>query len=64
MFEEIVTSQINQEDFSHVSEDCWDLINGLLEKDPHKRIGSKHGFDEILHHPFFKIQGLTVEEYW
>jgi len=64
MLEEIVNLDINIEDLDHVSEECKDIILGLLEKDPERRIGSKHGFEEIMHHPFFKIPSLTVQEYW
>jgi len=32
---------------------CHDLIKGLLEKDPSKRIGARHGIQEIIDHPFF-----------
>ena len=64
MFEEIVNSEINIDDLQDLTDDCRHLILGLLEKDPSKRIGSQGGFEEILHHPFFQISGLTVEEYW
>jgi beta-adrenergic-receptor kinase len=33
--------------------DCRDLLMGLLQKNPHRRLGAK-GFQEIANHPFFK----------
>lgn len=64
MFEEILNAEINEDDICDLSDECKNLILGLLQKDPTKRIGSQDGFEEILHHPFFKLSGLTVEEYW
>lgn len=41
-------------DLSKITDDdCRDLLMGLLNKNPHRRLGSK-GFQEIAHHPFFK----------
>ena len=37
-----------------LSVDATDIIQKLLEKDPHKRLGSKNGIEEIKNHPFFK----------
>ncbi|GKT31477.1 hypothetical protein ADUPG1_005906, partial [Aduncisulcus paluster] len=37
-----------------VSVEAKDLIKRLLEKDPHKRLGSMHGGEEIQYHGFFK----------
>jgi len=39
--------------FKPVSEKAQDLILKLLEKDPKQRLGSKHGAEEVLSHPFF-----------
>lgn len=41
-------------DLSKITDDdCRDLLVGLLNKNPHRRLGAK-GFQEIAHHPFFK----------
>ena len=37
-----------------VSEDCKDLIQALLVRDPSKRLGARGGADEIKRHSFFK----------
>lgn len=37
-----------------VSEECKDLIQALLVRDPSKRLGAKGGADEIKRHPFFR----------
>ncbi|KAK1378386.1 protein kinase PINOID [Heracleum sosnowskyi] len=37
-----------------------DLISGLLEKDPSKRIGSKRGAGEVKRHPFFKNMNFAL----
>ena len=37
-----------------MSELCKNLINGLLEKDPNKRLGSQHGISELKENLFFK----------
>eukprot|EP00343_Euplotes_focardii_P008833 CAMPEP_0205825342 /NCGR_PEP_ID=MMETSP0206-20130828/24824_1 /ASSEMBLY_ACC=CAM_ASM_000279 /TAXON_ID=36767 /ORGANISM="Euplotes focardii, Strain TN1" /LENGTH=219 /DNA_ID=CAMNT_0053124297 /DNA_START=713 /DNA_END=1372 /DNA_ORIENTATION=+ len=37
-----------------MSEDAQNLILGLLEKDPTKRLGYENGIDEIISHPWFK----------
>jgi len=47
--------------FGGVSTDAWDLITGLLAKDPKQRIGSfKKGDRDILQHPWF--EGLDSSE--
>mmetsp|Transcript_19019 Transcript_19019/g.31709 ORF Transcript_19019/g.31709 Transcript_19019/m.31709 type:complete len:492 (-) Transcript_19019:2664-4139(-) len=38
---------------SYVSTDAQDLIRKLLCRDPAKRMGSKHDFDDLVDHPFF-----------
>lgn len=38
----------------HVGEHAKNLIEGLLEKDPRKRLGSIKGAAEIKQHPFFR----------
>lgn len=38
---------------SFFSKECKSLLNGLLEKEPEKRLGT-NGIDEIKNHPFFK----------
>lgn len=37
-----------------ISEDCKDLIQSLLVRDPTKRLGAKSGAEEIKKHRFFK----------
>lgn len=34
--------------------DLKNLLLGLLEKDPNKRLGTVHGAKEIIDHPWFK----------
>jgi len=34
--------------------DLKNLLMGLLEKDPNKRLGTVHGAKEIIDHPWFK----------
>ena len=36
-----------------MKDDIKDLLEGLLEIDPEKRIGMTHGIREIKEHPFF-----------
>ncbi|KAI5071275.1 hypothetical protein GOP47_0013526 [Adiantum capillus-veneris] len=38
----------------HIGDDAKSLIEGLLEKDPRKRLGSFKGAGEIKQHPFFR----------
>jgi serum/glucocorticoid-regulated kinase 2 len=66
MFRKIL---LNEPKFpSHVNKDARDIITQLLEKDPHKRIGSKLGFKEVKDHPFCKtidwigIKNRTLSE--
>ncbi|SAL98042.1 hypothetical protein [Absidia glauca] len=39
---------------SPVSNHCRDLIRKLLQKDEHKRLGSRAGASDVKSHPFFK----------
>ncbi|KAI8340236.1 kinase-like domain-containing protein [Chlamydoabsidia padenii] len=39
---------------SPVSNQCRDLIRKLLQKDEHKRLGSRAGASDVKSHPFFK----------
>lgn len=36
-----------------ISKPCKSLINKLLEKESHKRLGSTHGAADLKNHPFF-----------
>jgi len=36
-----------------MSDECKDFIKQCLEKDPHKRLGSKNGMEDIINHPWF-----------
>ena len=64
MFDEILHLEIRPADLKSLSPELADLILSLLQKDPDVRLGSEHGFEEIKRHPFFAIDGLSVEEYW
>ncbi|GKT36792.1 hypothetical protein ADUPG1_009694, partial [Aduncisulcus paluster] len=44
----------DESSYQIVSVEAKDLIKRLLEKDPHKRLGSMHGGEEIQYHGFFK----------
>ena len=57
--------------FVGVSTDAWDLITGLLTKDPKQRLGSlKKGDRDILHHAWFgdldasELRGKHIEAPW
>ena len=52
MFNKIMYS--NPKYPSYISEYCQDLLIGLLEKDPSKRLGSVNGFLDVKSHPYFK----------
>ena len=45
---------INIEEVKNFSNICIDFINGLLAKNPNKRLGAKSGVLELKIHPFFK----------
>lgn len=36
-----------------MSEECKDLLSGLLTKDPKKRLGYEDDYTEVKSHPFF-----------
>lgn len=65
MFKNIVETKARFYDFH--SEVAIDLLTKLLEKDPEKRLGSKHGPIEIMQHPFYagidwdKLMSRTFE---
>ena len=41
---------------AELSEECVDLLKGLLTKDPTQRLGcGENGSDDIMYHPWFKI---------
>ncbi|ORX86935.1 kinase-like protein [Basidiobolus meristosporus CBS 931.73] len=50
MYRKIIEDELRYPD--HVSAHARSLLNGLLERDPAKRLGNK-GADEIKSHPFF-----------
>lgn len=62
MFEYILNKQIQKP--SYLSEDAFDIISKLLEKDPNKRLGnSEQDSEEIKSHPFFKnIDWMKLEQ--
>ena len=45
---------INIKDIKNFSNICIEFINGLLAKDPKKRLGAKYGSSELKEHIFFK----------
>lgn len=47
----------NKKELSKFSDDFMDLIKGLLEKDPDKRLS----WNEIERHPFWELQGTELE---
>lgn len=47
----------NKKELSKFSDDCMDLIKGLLEKDPEKRMN----WNEIERHPFWELQNTELE---
>lgn len=53
-FSNILRKPLAFPDSPAVSEDCKDLIQALLVRDPTKRLGAKGGADEIKRHNFFK----------
>lgn len=38
----------------HISASCQDLLRKLLNKNPVKRLGSKHGAEELKAHEYFR----------
>ena len=49
----IVQNDIKYMSNVHISEECKNLIEGLLSKNPEERIGMKGGVEEILDHEWF-----------
>ncbi|KAJ4824235.1 hypothetical protein Tsubulata_018054, partial [Turnera subulata] len=45
---------------STLEQQARDLISGLLNKDPNRRLGSKRGSAEVKTHPFFKGLNLAL----
>ena len=52
MRDTIDMGKVRQE--TSISPECIDLLSRLLEKDPVRRLGTKHGAFEIRQHPFFR----------
>ena len=53
LFRMVIEDDIPDMD-TEISDEAWDLIEGLLEKDPRNRLGSlKRGERDILHHKWF-----------
>jgi len=52
MFEKIKTQKLKYH--SSLSLEAIELLKGLLEKNPSKRLGSTNDSEEIKSHPFFK----------
>ena len=52
--ERFVLSQKTQINFpKQISQSCRNLISGLLNSDPQKRIGAQSGVVEVIEHPWF-----------
>lgn len=51
MFEKIKTHKLKYH--SSLSNHAIDLLKGLLERNPNKRLGSKDGASEVKKHSFF-----------
>ena len=69
MFDQILNGDVDVKgdpripDMSELSHECRDIILRLLDKNPQTRLGVR-GFDEFKNHPYFHVEGLTVDEYW
>lgn len=53
LYDSIQNKEIDEQKMSHVSEQAQDLIQRLLTKDEHKRLGSDLGAEDIKAHPWF-----------
>lgn len=53
MFNDIKGAPIKFPNHTKVSDEAKDFILRCTEKDPRKRLGSKHGIEEIKNHPWF-----------
>mmetsp|Transcript_17428 Transcript_17428/g.2414 ORF Transcript_17428/g.2414 Transcript_17428/m.2414 type:complete len:100 (+) Transcript_17428:453-752(+) len=53
MFNAIRSDYIKFPNHTKVSDEAKDFILRCAEKDPRKRLGTKHGLDEIKNHPWF-----------
>jgi protein-serine/threonine kinase len=56
-FKNIVNQKLSFPELSNnnpVSRECQDLIKKLLSTDPQKRLGHRHGAQDIKAHPFFR----------
>jgi len=51
MQQDIISKTLN---IQSIPQDCLSLIQGLLEKDPNKRLGAKYGIAEIKSNKLFK----------
>lgn len=53
-FENVLRVPLNLPQKPAVSPECRDFITQLLVKNPEKRLGSKHGAEDLKAHPWFK----------
>lgn len=53
-FDNILSSALTFPSDIPVSRECQELIQGLLTRNPNKRLGAHGGAEEIKNHPFFK----------
>lgn len=61
IYENIVNSEITFPSNVYLSIEIKNLLKGLLEKNPTKRLGSLYGIKEILIHPWIgKINIKTI----
>lgn len=54
LFQNIMTLPLEFPAGLHLSPLCKDLLSKLLDKNPLKRLGSRHGASEIKDHPYFR----------
>ena len=53
IYEAVLTDEVSFPPDLSISAECRSLLDGLLCKDPKKRLGCMHGVKEILAHPWF-----------
>lgn len=60
LMKQIINAKISKP--RHASKQAWSLIQGLLSRDPTKRLGSG-GSEDVKKHPFFKcVDWVGLEE--
>lgn len=54
LFEMIKNQEVDLEPFTYLSTEAVSFIEGTLQKDPEKRLGSQNGVAELKQHPLFR----------